>query len=127
MALTSDNPNRKKRKEITRLSIADAADKGAMLGLAPMSLENANKAMKRVDAFSKWAEKNYFDGPGLRPLEGMAFKIQESAQDKRYSFSTAQLTQISTLLSTQDFILRAHGKTGAVHEMRHGPAFGCPC
>ncbi|UWQ03975.1 site-specific integrase [Aliiroseovarius crassostreae] len=87
-------PNRKKRKEISRLSIADAAEKGAMLGLPPMSLENANKAMKRVDAFSKWAEKNYFDGPGPRPLEGMAFKIQESAQDKRYSFSTAQLTQI---------------------------------
>lgn len=87
-------PNRKKRKQIASLSISKAADKGAELGMPPMSPENANKAMNRVSAFWKWADSNYFDDIGPAPLSGMAFKLQDSMQDKRDPFSEQELSKI---------------------------------
>jgi integrase len=88
--------NRKKKRPLRGLSIGEAAEAGQRLDLAPMSLENANKAMRRVSAFFTWADANHFDTPGPAPLAGMAFKLQERLQDKRLPFDPAQLKAIFT-------------------------------
>ena len=74
--------NRKKKKQLSGLTISRAAETGSDLGMPPMSLENANKAMNRISTFWKWADSNYFDEPGPAPLAGMGFKLQDALQDK---------------------------------------------
>ena len=86
--------NRQKKKEYKALPIGKAAEKAVELGMEPMSLPNANKAINRVSAFFSWADANFFDGPGPEPLKGMSFKLQERLQDAVFSFSTDQLNKI---------------------------------
>jgi integrase len=88
--------NWRKKPRLKNLGITQAARKSVELGMPPMSLENANKAINRVSAFWDWADSNYFDEPGPKPLSGLSFKIQSAQRDKRNPFSTQQLTRIFT-------------------------------
>ncbi len=83
-----------KKPALRGLAIEKAAEKAAKLDLPPMSVTNANKAIRRVQAFWTWAAANYFDGPAPGPLRGLLIPQRINPRDQRHPFSPAQLQGI---------------------------------
>lgn len=86
-------PNKAKSKALRGLSYVDAAEKAVALGMAPMSVANFNKAMRRVASFFAWAEANAV-GTIANPVNGMRLTDRVRAKDKRDPISAADLNKL---------------------------------
>jgi len=82
-----------KRKKLRGLPFHKIITVAEELGIEPMSITNANKAVTAVSALWRWIGNSYDEEPS-NPLQGMVAKTKTTSRKEREPFTVGELNTI---------------------------------